>query len=43
MGLSLDATIRREGLDRKLSGWNRDLLDPKYKRYVVPPMFPNAT
>ena len=37
MGLDLDRVIRKAGVARKFSGWGRDLLDPKYGRYVAPP------
>lgn len=40
MNLDLDRPIRNAGIERKLPGWGRDLLDPKYERYVAPPMFP---
>jgi hypothetical protein len=40
MGLDLSAVLRKEGMTRTFSGWDRDLLDPKYKRYVTPPVFP---
>ncbi len=40
MGLDLDRAIRNAGLGRRFSGWSRDLLDPKYERYVAPPTFP---
>lgn len=40
MGLDLDRAIRDAGLNRRFSGWGRDLLDPKYERYVAPPTFP---
>jgi hypothetical protein len=41
MGLDLDGALREAGKARKFSGWGRDLLDPNYKRYVAPPVFPN--
>lgn len=40
MGLDLDRAIRDAGMSRRFSGWGRDLLDPKYERYVAPPTFP---
>lgn len=40
MDLDLGRPIRNAGVERKLPGWGRDLLDPKYERYVAPPMFP---
>ncbi|MBI3197616.1 MAG: hypothetical protein HYZ40_08900 [Rhodospirillales bacterium] len=40
MGLDLSAALREAGMTRTFSGWDRDLLDPKYKRYVAPPAFP---
>ena len=40
MGLDLSGILRDEGMTRTFSGWDRDLLDPKYKRYVAPPVFP---
>lgn len=40
MGLDLSAALRDKGMTRTFSGWDRDLLDPKYKRYVAPPVFP---
>ncbi|MDP1836868.1 MAG: hypothetical protein Q8L19_00095, partial [Reyranella sp.] len=40
MGLDLSRALRDEGMTRTFSGWDRDLLDPKYKRYVTPPVFP---
>lgn len=40
MGLDLDRAIRDAGMSRRFSGWGRDLLDPKYERYVTPPTFP---
>jgi hypothetical protein len=39
MGLDLDRIVRDAGVERKFSGWGRDLLDPRYKRYVAPPQF----
>lgn len=39
MNLDLDRPIRNAGVMRKLPGWGRDLLDPKYERYVAPPTF----
>jgi len=43
MGLDLDGAIRNVGWERKFSGWGRDLLDPRYKRYVAPPVYPNGS
>lgn len=40
MGLDLDRAIQAAGMSRRFSGWDRDLLDPKYERYVAPPTFP---
>ncbi len=40
MGLDLSRALRDEGMTRTFSGWDRDLLDPKYRRYVAPPVFP---
>lgn len=42
MGLDLDLNrvLREKGMTRTFSGWGRDLLDPKYERYVAPPTFP---
>ena len=43
MGLAADANrvLREKNENRRFSGWDRDLLDPKYKRYAVaPPVFP---
>ncbi len=40
MGIDLDGAVRREGVARKFPGWARDLLDPKYDRYVAPSDFP---
>ena len=36
----LSRALQDKGMDRTFSGWDRDLLDPKYKRYVAPPVFP---
>jgi len=36
MGLDLDGVMKRAGVERKFSGWGRNLLDPKYDRYVAP-------
>ncbi len=35
--LDLDGAVRAAGIARKFPGWARDLLDPKYDRYVAPP------
>lgn len=40
MGLDLSRALQEKGMMRTFSGWDRDLLDPKYKRYVAPPVFP---
>lgn len=40
MGLDLDRVLKEKGMTRTFSGWGRDLLDPKYERYVAPPTFP---
>lgn len=42
MGLAADAdrVLQEQYESRRFSGWKRDLLDPKYKRYVAPPVFP---
>ena len=40
MGLDLSGALQGHGMTRTFSGWDRDLLDPKYKRYVAPPVFP---
>jgi hypothetical protein len=40
MGLDLSRALRDNGMTRTFSGWDRDLLDQKYKRYVTPPVFP---
>jgi hypothetical protein len=37
MGLDLDRVVRDAGIERRFSGWGRDLLDPRYRRYVAPP------
>jgi hypothetical protein len=39
MGLDPDKVVRDAGVDRRFSGWGRDLLDPNYRRYVAPPQF----
>jgi hypothetical protein len=41
MGLDLDSAIRSARLERTFPGWDRNLLDPTYKRYVAPPIFAN--
>jgi hypothetical protein len=38
MGLDLDSAVRDAGIERRLPGWGRNILDPKYDRYVAPPM-----
>jgi hypothetical protein len=42
MGLDLDLNrvLREKRMTRTFSGWGRDLLDPKYERYIAPPTFP---
>lgn len=42
MGLAAEADrlLQEQNESRRFSGWNRDLLDPKYKRYAAPPVFP---
>lgn len=42
MGVAADANrvLQEKSENRRFSGWNRDLLDPKYKRYMAPPVFP---
>lgn len=40
MGLDLSRVLRDNGMTRTFSGWDRDLLDPKYERNVAPPVFP---
>jgi hypothetical protein len=40
MHLDFDSAIRGAGLDRTFPGRGRDLLDPTYKPYVAPPLFP---
>lgn len=40
MGLDLSGALQSKGMTRTFSGWDRDLLDPKYQRYVAPPVFP---
>lgn len=40
MGLNLSRALQDEGMTRTFSGWDRDLLDPTYRRYVAPPVFP---
>jgi hypothetical protein len=39
MGIDLDKVVRDARVERRFSGWGRDLLDPGYKRYVAPPQF----
>ncbi len=43
MGLDLDGAIRDAGMERRFSGWNRNLLDTDYRRYVAPPQFAVST
>ena len=40
MDLDLDGIVKDADIERKLPGWGRNLLDPNYKPYVAPPMFP---
>jgi|GEM_PF-1713921 len=40
MNLDLDGAVQAAGVVRKFPGWARDLLDPKYDRYVAPADFP---
>jgi hypothetical protein len=40
MDLDLDSAIRDAGIERRFPGWGRNLVDPAYKPYVAPPMFP---
>lgn len=46
MGFDLDRVIENAKTDdpdisaRRFPGWGRDLLDPRYERYVAPPTFP---
>jgi hypothetical protein len=40
MGLDLSGALSDAGMTRRFSGWDRDLLDPKYQRYVAPDFFP---
>jgi hypothetical protein len=39
MGFDPDKIMRDAGVERRFSGWGRDLLDTSYKRYVAPPQF----
>ncbi len=39
MGIDLEGASRDTGNGRRFSGSDRNLLDPSYMRYVVPPMF----
>ena len=39
MGLDPDKIVRDAGVERRFSGWGRDVLDPNYRRYVAPPQF----
>ncbi len=41
MDLDLDGIVKDAGIERRLPGWSRNLLDPDYKPYVAPPMFPS--
>jgi hypothetical protein len=40
MDLDLDGVVRDAGIERRLPGWGRNLLDPAYRPYVAPPTFP---
>jgi len=40
MALDLDDVVRDAGVERRLPGWGRNLLDPAYRPYVAPPTFP---
>jgi hypothetical protein len=40
MGLDLDSAVRDAGIERRLPGWGRNIIDPGYDRYVAPPQFP---
>lgn len=40
MGFDADRLLQENGKIRRFPGWGRDLLDPKYERYVAPPVFP---
>jgi len=40
MDLDLDGVVKEAGIERRLPGWGRNLLDPAYRPYVAPPMFP---
>lgn len=40
MGVDADRVLQEQDERRRFSGWGRDLLDPNYKRYVAPPVFP---
>jgi hypothetical protein len=37
MALDLDKVVRAAGMERRFSGWGRNLLDPAYRPYVAPP------
>jgi hypothetical protein len=39
MGLDPDKIVREAGVERRFSGWGRDLLAAGYKPYVAPPQF----
>ncbi|HZP98296.1 MAG TPA: hypothetical protein VFB13_02080 [Reyranella sp.] len=41
-GMDADEVLQDSGKGRLFPGWGRDLLDPDYKPYVAPPVFPNA-
>ena len=40
MDLDLDGVVRDAGVERRLPGWGRNLLDPASRPYVAPPTFP---
>jgi hypothetical protein len=40
MDLDLDSAVRDAGIERRLPGWGRNILDLGYDRYVAPPQFP---
>lgn len=40
INLDLDSAIRDAGIERRFPGWGRHLVDPTYKPYIAPPMFP---
>jgi hypothetical protein len=40
MALDLDGVVRDAGIERRLPGWGRNLLDSAYRPYMAPPTFP---